>query len=140
MSVAQRGAPLGYGPYEMRMVRKSEPTTVKVRASASLDATALAYALGRLDVSSFPIPNHLTIEARGEDVKVTWMLFVPDRDTGRDETITGFMVLDARFEDADYSYMAVQSYLVSTLAHELDEHLKLDGRRMRDPHAGEAGA
>jgi hypothetical protein len=95
----------------------------------------------RVDLSTFPIPLRIKVSAVPgylNRVEVSAAAAVPDRD----DPGKTFPTVPAR-ECFDVGYLADERDVVArvravasrALLHELDEHLKVDGRRPFDPHA-----
>lgn len=100
--------------------------------------------LNRIDLSSFPIPMKLYLNPECPDgmTRVSAALSAPDVHSGGIKVETkikagGFwpphsVVL---VEDDDASITsAARSAVVKALGHEVDEHLKFDGKIVNDPH------
>jgi hypothetical protein len=87
----------------------------------------------------FPFPIKLEVADRGSAFELRIIAYVPDRDTGRQTTVFRIEVLDREHCEmwSPESVIAmIRAFLMDILAHELDEHLLINGVRRVDPHAG----
>lgn len=99
----------------------------------------------RFDATALPI-DELTFDASYAGVKLVVDMFVPDRDKpGSVEKIhiwrTAMIPWDPIISNgADYLVRWMRETIASTLAHEVDESITLDGARVFDPHRPFGGA
>jgi hypothetical protein len=99
--------------------------------------------LARISFSGFRIPIRLSARRLTLDVLIVDLeMQVYDRDDPSKEipirSITTFYDVRVISRDPCVLHERIYRTILGALRHELDEHFKIDGVRVRDPHAGES--
>lgn len=106
-----------------REVEKGNPSLTEEQVNAIL---------ARIDVSGFPVGNGLRITYVDGGMQVT-LIGVPDTSTGRSVDVAFKMARQTLFTE-DQVFAAARAALYASVIHEFQEHFRVDGELVDDPH------